>query len=103
MNTIGIFQGKQKTHNLQALTILFDSGPLSVWEITLKIRKTNRHSLHATLNKSLRLLEKKGYIHKEGRKWILDLKGLIPVFIIQPELKCGTPSGKHVLTNTQRS
>jgi len=87
MNTIGIFQGKQKTHNIQALTILFDNGPLSVWEITRKIQETNRHSLHATLNKSLRLLEKKGYIHRENRKWILDLKGLIAVLIIQPKTK----------------
>lgn len=83
MKLIGILQGKQAKHNIQILTILFDNGPLTAWEITGKIQKVGKQSLHATLNKRLRSLEKKKYLRKEGRKWFLQLKGFIVGLLIQ--------------------
>ncbi len=80
---IGIFQGKQAKHNIQILSILYDNGPLTAWEITGKIRKVGRISLHATLNKRLRSLEKKGYLNKAGKKWCLQFKGIIAAVLIQ--------------------
>ena len=80
---IGIFQGKQAKHNIQILNILFDNGPLTAWEITGKIQTVGRISLHATLNKRLRSLEKKGYLRKAGKKWLLQFKGIIAGLLIQ--------------------
>jgi len=80
---IGIFRGKQAKHNTQILSILYDNGPLTAWEITGKIRKVGRISLHATLNKRLRSLEKKGYLKKAGKKWCLRFKGIIAAVLIQ--------------------
>jgi hypothetical protein len=81
---IGIFQGKQAKHNIQILTLLYDSGPLTAWEITGKIARVgNRQSLHATFNKRLRSLEKKGYLKKAGKKWCLQFKGIIAAILIQ--------------------
>jgi hypothetical protein len=87
MKTLGIFSGKQKEHNKRVLTLLYDNGPLSAWELTAKIRKVGRQSLHATLNKRLRELEKKGYVRREDKKWLLRLKGMIAVLLIQKTLK----------------
>ena len=80
---IGIFRGKQAKHNTQILSILYDNGPLTAWEITGKIRKVGRVSLHATLNKRLRSLQKKGYLDKAGKKWCLRFKGIIAAVLIQ--------------------
>ena len=80
---IGIFRGKQAKHNTQILSILYDNGPLTAWEITGKIRKVGRISLHATLNKRLRALQKKGYLNKAGKKWCLRFKGIIAAVLIQ--------------------
>jgi hypothetical protein len=80
---IGIFQGKQAKHNIQILNILYDNGPLTAWEITGKIRSTGKISLHATLNKRLRSLEKKGYLNKAGKKWCLRFKGIIAAILAQ--------------------
>jgi len=80
---IGIFRGKQAKHNTQILSILYDNGPLTAWEITGKIRQVGRVSLHATLNKRLRSLEKKGYLDKAGKKWCLRFKGIIAAVLIQ--------------------
>jgi hypothetical protein len=80
---IGIFQGKQAKHNIQILNILYDNGPLTAWEITGKIRSTGKISLHATLNKRLRSLEKKGYLNKARKKWCLRFKGIIAAILIQ--------------------
>ena len=86
---IGIFQGKGATNNKWLLETLYDNEPLTAWELTHKIQpKTgNRVSLHAIFNKSLRNLERKGYIKRVGTKWILQFKGIIAVLIIQPEPK----------------
>jgi hypothetical protein len=83
MKLIGIFQGKQAKHNIQILSILYDNGPLTAWEITGKIQKAGRISLHATLNKRLRSLEKKEYLAKAGKKWCLRFKGIIAAVLIQ--------------------
>jgi hypothetical protein len=40
-------------------------------------------SLHATLNKRLRSLEKKGYLAKAERKWCLQFKGVIATILSQ--------------------
>ncbi len=85
MEHVGIFAGKQKAHNILVLNLLFDNGPLTVWEMTAKIRAINRQSLHSTLNKRLRILEKKGYVKRDGTKWILPLKGMIATLLILPE------------------
>ena len=87
MNTIGIFTGKQKKYNERLLTLLYDNGPLTAWELTGKIRKTGRQSLHATLNKRLRDLEKKGYVTRSEQKWFLGFKGFLVVILIQPKPK----------------
>ena len=62
MNNIGIFSGKQKDYNVLLLTLLYDDGPLTAWELTAKVRRVERRSLHSTFNKRLRSLEKKGYV-----------------------------------------
>lgn len=92
MKLIGILQGKQAKHNIQILTILFDNGPLTAWEITGKIQKVGRQSLHATFNKRLRSLEKKKYLRKEDRKWFLQFKGFIVGLLIKKTPK--PPSDK---------
>lgn len=87
MKLIGIFRGKQAKYNVQILSILYDNGPLTAWEITGKIRKVGRISLHATLNKRLRSLEKKKYLRKAGKKWCLSFKGIIATVLIQKNPK----------------
>jgi hypothetical protein len=91
MNTIGIFTGKQKEYNERLLTLLYDNGPLTAWELTGKIRKTGKQSLHATLNKRLRNLEKKSYVTRSEKKWFLGFKGFLAVILIQPEPKIWNP------------
>jgi len=83
MKLIGIFQGKQATHNIQILNLLYDNGPVSAWEIAGKIPAKSRISLHATLNKRLRTLEKKGYLKRALTKWCLQFKGIIAAILIQ--------------------
>jgi len=84
---LGIFQGKQKTYNIYLLETLYDNGPLTAWEMTKDARTGNRMSLHATYNKRLHSLEKKGYVRKAGRFWSLQFKGIIAVMLIQPRPK----------------
>ena len=83
MDLIGVFQGKQAKYNFQILSILFDNGPLTAWEITGKIRSREKVSLHATLTKRLRSLEKKGYLQKQGKFWLLHFKGIIASLLAQ--------------------
>jgi hypothetical protein len=85
MKLIGIFRGKQKNHNIQILSILYENGPLTAWEITgiIQTPRGGRVSLHATLNKRLRDLEKKGYLNKGGKKWCLRFKGIIASILAQ--------------------
>jgi hypothetical protein len=80
MKTIGIFKGKQKDYNKATLTLLYDNGPLTAWELTSKMTKVGKQSLHATLNKRLRDLEKKEYLQKYDKKWHLRFKGILAVF-----------------------
>jgi hypothetical protein len=87
MKLIGIFQGKQATYNTTILTFLYDNGPLTAWEITGKMTTTGKQSLHATLNKRLRRLEKKGYLDKAGKKWCLKFKGIIAAILVQKNPK----------------
>jgi hypothetical protein len=84
---IGILRGKQKANNIFLLEALYNSGPLTAWELTKKIRERNRMSLHAIFSKRLRMLEKKGYVKKAGKKWSLQFKGIIAALIIQEEPK----------------
>jgi hypothetical protein len=84
---IGIFHGKQAKNNKYLLETLYNTGPLTAWELTKTVRETNRMSLHAIFNKRLRMLEKKGYIQKVKRKWVLRFKGIIAVLIIQSKPK----------------
>jgi len=96
MKPIKIFTGRQKEHNVQLLTLLYDNGPLSAWELTAKIRKIRRQSLHATLNKRLRELEKKGYVRRDNKKWYLRLKGIIAILLIQKTHKMWNPVWKEI-------
>jgi hypothetical protein len=96
MKQIGIFTGKQRTHNMQVLTLLYDNEPLSAWELTSKLTNHGKHSLHATLNKRLRKLELKGYVRREGRKWHLRFKGIIAVLLIQKTPKMWNPKWKEI-------
>ena len=96
MNTIGIFTGKQKQYNAKALNLLYDNGPLTAWELTAKIRKIGRQSLHATLNKRLRDLEKKGYLRRYDKKWHLRFKGIIAVLLIQLKPRMWNKKWKEV-------
>jgi len=84
---IGIFRGKQAKYNTQILTLLFENGPLTAWQITGKMTSHGKVSLHATLNKRLRNLEKKGYLQREGKWWLLEFKGIIASLIIQKDPK----------------
>jgi hypothetical protein len=92
MDTLRIFKGKQKNHNVAVLTLLYDNGPLTAWELTAKMTNTGRLSLHATLNKRLRALEEKYYVRREDKKWILRLKGFIAVLLIQKEPRMWNPA-----------
>ena len=83
MKLIGIFRGKQAKYNTLILSILFDCGPLTAWGITKEIQTAGLQSLHATLNKRLRSLEKKDYLRKGGKKWFLQFKGIIAGLLIQ--------------------
>jgi hypothetical protein len=83
MKLIGVFQGKQAKHNTQILNVLYDNGPLTAWEITGKIRNIGKVSLHATLTKRLRSLEKKEYVAKAGKKWCFRFKGIIAAILSQ--------------------
>jgi hypothetical protein len=85
--TIGIFRGKQATNNKYLLETLYNTGPLTAWELTKTVREKNRMSLHAIFNKRLRMLEKKGYVQKVKRKWVFQFKGIIAVLISQSRPK----------------
>ena len=96
MKTIGIFTGKQKNYNKATLTLLYDNGPLTAWELTSKMTKVGKQSLHATLNKRLRDLEKKEYLQKYDKKWHLRFKGILAVLLIQPEPRMWNEKWKEI-------
>ncbi|XHH09552.1 MAG: hypothetical protein ACFCUE_02680 [Candidatus Bathyarchaeia archaeon] len=85
--TLSIFSGKQKDYNIRTLTLLWDFGPQSAWELANRMSQVrgSRISLHATLNKRLRLLEKKGYLRRIDKKWFFTFKGLLAVLLVLPE------------------
>jgi hypothetical protein len=103
MKTLGILTGKQKEYNTKVLTLLYDNGPLSAWELSAKIRKVGRQSLHATLNRRLRLLEKKGYVRREDRKWYLQFKGIIAALVIQEKPVIWNPKWKEIFANKAKA
>jgi len=84
---IGIFKGKQAAYNKQILNLLFDNGPMTAWQMTGRMTSQGKVSLHATLTKRLRSLEKKKYLRKEGKWWFLQFKGFIVTLIIQKKPK----------------
>ena len=96
MSKLGIFTGKQKEYNEAVLTLLYDNEPMSAWQLTAKMTNAGRVSLHATLNKRLRFLEKKDYVHRKDKKWYLRFKGIIAVLLIQREPKMWNPKWKEV-------
>lgn len=85
--TLSIFSGKQKNYNIRTLTLLWDFGPQTAWELANRMTppKGSAISLHATLNKRLRLLEKKGYVRRTEKKWYFTFKGIIAVLLVLPE------------------
>ena len=84
---IGIFQGKQKANNKFLLETLYNTGPLTAWELTTFVREKNRMSIHAIFNKRLRMLAKKGYVQKGEKKWVLQFKAIIAVLSTQEQPK----------------
>ena len=102
-NTIGIFTGKQKEHNIQVLTLLYDNEPLSAWELTAKITNVGKQSLHATLNKRLRILENKGYVRRKDKKWHLRFKGIIAVLLIQRKPKMWNSKWIEIFKNNAKA
>jgi hypothetical protein len=84
-NQIGIFKGKEARINEIILKTLYENGPLSAWEIVKKAlpKSSNKNSDHATYNKRLRALEKKSYVIKKDKFWVLNFKGLLAYLIIQ--------------------
>lgn len=102
MKTLGILSGKQKEHNVSALMLLYDSGPLTAWELTSKLTDQNKVSLHATLNKRLRDLEKKGYLLRCETKWHLNFKGIIAVLLIQETPKAWNTKWKEIFDERAR-
>lgn len=101
--TIGIFQGKQTKLNKTILTILYDNGPLTAWQITGKIRSTRKVSLHATINKRIRALEKKGYVSKNEKIWYMTFKGILANLIIQKNPKPWSDKWTNICGNVSRS
>jgi hypothetical protein len=95
MSTIDIFKGKQKEHNTQVLTLLYDNGPLSTWEMASKLTRGNKHSLNATLNKRTNILVKKSYLRKDGSKLFLRFKGMVAVLILLPKTRMWNPIWKE--------
>jgi hypothetical protein len=100
MNIPSIFSGKQKEYNIQILTMLYNNEPMTAWEITRKLTDTNLHSLHATINRRLRVLEKKEYVQKDqNSKWNLRLKAVIAILLIQPKPKMWNPIWTEIFTH----
>jgi hypothetical protein len=97
IRTINVFTGKEKEHSENVLQLLYDNGPLSAWELAEKLSYVgSRISVHATLNKRLRALEKKGYVQREDKKWYLLFKGIIAVLLIQNKPKIWSPLWKEI-------
>jgi hypothetical protein len=97
IKTANVFNGKEKQHSERAIRLLYDNGPLSAWELAGKLSRVgSRVSVHATLNKRLRALEKKGYVQRENEKWYLLYKGIIAAILIQKKPKIWNPIWKEI-------
>jgi hypothetical protein len=97
IKTIYVFTGKEKEHSESVLQLLYIKGPLSAWELAGKLSCVgSRASIHATLNRRLRALEKKGYVQRENEKWYLLFKGIIAVLLIQKKPKIWNPIWKEI-------
>src|SRR5512139_3921040 len=103
MKTIEIFTGKRATYDTALLTLLYDNEPLTAWELTSKMTDTNKTSLHATLSKRLRSLEKEEYLRKKGKKWHLRIKGILAVLLLQKEPKIWNPNWTEIWKNETNS
>jgi hypothetical protein len=100
MKPVSVFNGKQKEHSEEVLTLLYDYGPMSAWEMAARLTRVGgRISLHATLNKRLRALEEKGYVQRENKKWYLLFKGIIAVLLFQKKPKVWNPIWKEIFDN----
>jgi len=97
--TIGIFQGKEAKNNKFILETLYENGPLTAWELTKKASDKNLYSFHAVFNKRLRDLERKGYVRKVNRKWVLQFKGILAVLISQSKPKPWSETWNQILEN----
>jgi len=93
VNNFNLFSGKEKEHNERILTLLYNKGALSSWDIAKLYPKTKTnkkiHALNSTLNKRLRDLEKKHYLKKakNSSKYVFRFKGIIAALIIQKQPK----------------
>jgi hypothetical protein len=97
IRTANVFNGKEKQHSERVIRLLYDSGPLSAWELAGKLSRVgSRVSMHSTLNKRLRALEKKGYVQRENEKWYLLYKGIIAAILIQKNPKIWNPVWKEI-------
>jgi len=102
MKTETIFKGKEKTYNEKLLTLLYDFGPLTAWELTGKVTSTSKVNLHPTLNKRLRALEKDEYLQRNGKKWHLRFKGILAVLIIRPDSKKWNDEWEKIFTAKEK-
>ncbi|TRO47903.1 hypothetical protein E2P60_02125 [Candidatus Bathyarchaeota archaeon] len=89
MKPVKIFKGKREKYDTAILTLLYKNGPLTAWHLAGKMAYTGQQiSLHATLTKRLRSLEKEEFILKKGKNWQLRFKGILAVLLLQrrPEI-----------------
>ena len=100
---IGIFQGKQAKNNKFLLETLYETGPLTAWELTTFVREKNRMSIHAIFSKRLRMLAKKGYVQKGGKKWVLQFKAIIAVLSTQEQPKPWNEKWTEIFENYMKS
>jgi len=97
MKPVSVFNGKKKEHSEKVLTLLYDYGPMSAWEMAARLTRVGgRISLHATLNKRLRALEDNGYVERINKKWYLLFKGILAVLLIQKKPKVWNPIWKEI-------
>jgi DNA-binding HxlR family transcriptional regulator len=103
-----IFTGKRERYDTALLTLLYDNEPLTAWELTGMMAPTGQKtSLHATLNKRLRSLEKEEYVTKKveyiGKKakgkWHLRIKGILAVLLLQIKPKKWNPKWTKIWKN----
>jgi hypothetical protein len=90
MSAVGIFSGKQNTHNKELLTVLLSKGPLTTLQITKQIA-LKKQNLQATTKNRLNALERKDYIYHENRKWMLRCKGIVALLLAKPDIETWSP------------